>query len=349
MRVFDYLVIEKTPLPSDIVSYLTQIHEFRGKQDLYSHQQPEMLEALLMIAKIQSIGASNRIEGISTTEKRLHELAKQSVVPKNRNEKEIAGYQNVLETIHDSYAYIPVTSNIILQLHRDLYRFSESSLGGHFKISDNIIEEIGPDGQHSVRFTPMSAFETPAAMDGLCTAYTDAISHPKIDPLILVPLFILDFLCIHPFNDGNGRMSRLLTLLLLYQNNFTVGKYISMEALIEKAKDTYYDVLQESSVNWIDNDNQIWPFVRYLLGIILAAYRELDLRMGSVEQVSLTKQQRIRLAVDRQIGLFTKRTLLNQCPDIAKITVEKTLAEMKAEGLIEPVGMGRSAKWKKIL
>ncbi len=228
MRTFDYSTLDQMPIPSDIVKYMTQIHEFKGKQNLYRQQQPEMLEALVQVAKIQSIGASNRIEGIRTSEKRLMELAQQRVTPKNRDEEEISGYRLVLEMIHDSHDAIPLSSNVILQLHRDLYRFSSSSFGGQYKNADNVIEEIDEFGQRSIRFKPLSAFETPTAMQELCQTYLSAVSRKQTDLLILIPMFILDFLCIHPFNDGNGRMSRLLTLMLLYQAEFNVGKYISL-------------------------------------------------------------------------------------------------------------------------
>lgn len=347
MRTFDYSYLEQMPIPADIVRYLTQIHEYRGKQDLYQRQQPEMLDALVQVAKIQSIGASNRIEGIRTSEKRLMELAQHSVVPRNRDEEEISGYRSVLETIHDSHDSIPLSANIILQLHRDLYRFSSSSSGGRFKNTDNIIEEIDESGQRFIRFKPLSAFETPAAMQALCQTFSDEIARNQMDRLVLILLFILDFLCIHPFNDGNGRMSRLLTLMLLYQADFNVGKYISIEQLIEKTKDNYYDSLQICSQNWLENQNEFWPFIRYMLGVVLAAYRELDQRLGIVQQTRMTKQERVRKIVEEQIGQFSKSDIMEKCPDIAKITIEKALAEMKSEGLIEPVGTGRGAKWRK--
>lgn len=347
MRTFDYSNLEQLPVPADVVRYLTQIHEFKGKQDLYQRQQPDLLNALVQVAKIQSIGASNRIEGIRTSEKRLVELAQHRVAPKNRDEEEISGYRYVLEMSHESHDSIPLSPNIILQLHRDLYRFSSSSFGGRFKNTDNIIEEIDESGQRFIRFKPLSAFETPEAVQGLCQTLTEETARNQIDRLILIPLFILDFLCIHPFNDGNGRMSRLLTLMLLYQADFNVGKYISIEQLIEKTKDDYYDNLQICSQNWIENQNELWPFIRYMLGIILAAYRELDQLLGIVQETRMTKQDRIRKTVKDQVGQFSKSDIMMKCPDIAKITIEKALAEMKSEGFIELIGTGRSAKWRK--
>lgn len=346
MRTFDYSILEQMPVPADVVRYLTQIHGYRGKQALYQRQQPDLLNALIQVAKIQSIGASNRIEGIRTSEKRLVELTQYLVTPQNRDEEEISGYRSVLETIHENHDSIPLTPNIILQFHRDLYRFSSSSFGGRFKNTDNIIEELDESGHRFIRFKPLSAVETPEAMQVLCQTFTEVTARNQIDRLILISLFILDFLCIHPFNDGNGRMSRLLTLMLLYQAGFDVGKYISLEQLIEKTKDDYYDCLQICSQGWVENQNEFWPFVRYLLGIILAAYRDLDHRMGLVQQTKMTKQERIRKIVQEQIGQFSKQDIMVQCPDIAKITIEKTLAEMKSEGLIELIGTGRRAKWR---
>lgn len=249
MREFIYNDIKKELLTNEIINLIASIHEYKGKQELYIEAKPDILASLIEIAKIQSTGASNRIEGIYTTDERLTEIVSKKAIPKNRNEEEIAGYREVLATIHDGYEYINPRPNIMLQLHRDLYKFSASSIGGSFKNSDNVIEEKDIDGNSLIRFKQVSAFETPQAMEDLCNSFNGAVNQRNIDPLFLIPMFILDFLCIHPFNDGNGRMSRLLTLLLLYRSGYIVGKYISIEMIIEKTKETYYDVLLESSRN----------------------------------------------------------------------------------------------------
>ena len=274
MRKLNYKNEYQRLLSPEIVSYLAQIHEMKGQQNLFVEAQKDALAELLEIAKIQSTEASNRIEGIITTDDRLKKIVMNKTTPKGRSEREIAGYRDVLNTIHENYDFIPVRPGMILQLHRDLYKFSNSAIGGSFKNSDNIIAEELPDGTKRVRFQPVPAWETSEAMDSLCSALQEALSDPELDPLLLMPMFILDFLCIHPFNDGNGRMSRLLTLLLLYRSGYFVGKYISLERLIADSKTTYYEVLQDSSTGWHEGTNDYLPFVRYMLGIVVAAYRE---------------------------------------------------------------------------
>ena len=236
MRDFNFKAEYQKLLTPEVVAYLTQIHEYKGQQNLFIEAKADALSNLLEVAKIQSTEASNRIEGIITTDDRLKKIVREKTMPQSRSEKEIAGYRDVLATIHESHDYIPPKPTVILQLHRDLYKFSGKSIGGSFKNSDNVIAEERPDGRKIVRFEPVSAWETPGAMTALCDAFQTAAQDAELDPLLLIPIFILDFLCIHPFNDGNGRMSRLLTLLMLYRNGYMVGKYISIEHLIEQSK-----------------------------------------------------------------------------------------------------------------
>lgn len=253
MRDYNYKEKWHALLTSEIVKKLTLIHEYKGEQRLFIEAHKDELNELVEIAKIQSTEASNRIEGISTADDRLKNLVQAKTTPRNRDESEIAGYRDVLNTIHENYDYIPINTNYLLQLHRDLYKFLGSVDGGVFKASDNIIQEMDMDGIERVRFRPVAAWETPASIDELCKAFSEAKN--EADPLLLSAMFVLDFLCIHPFNDGNGRMSRLLTLLLLYQSGFVVGKYISIEKIIEESKETYYEALQDSSIGWHDNEN----------------------------------------------------------------------------------------------
>ena len=250
MRKFDYSIIPDELMNHEIMNLISAIHEYKGKQELFIEAKSDVLESMIEIAKIQSTGASNRIEGIYTSDERLDALVKEKAEPRNRSEREIAGYREVLGLIHESYDYIVPRANVILQLHRDLYHFSPLSHGGNFKGSDNVITETDASGQKKVRFQPMSAFETPDGIDRLTDTFIEAINTEKYDPLLLIPMFILDFLGIHPFSDGNGRMSRLLTLLLLYRSGYIVGKYISIEMIIEKTKETYYEVLKDSSTDW---------------------------------------------------------------------------------------------------
>ena len=341
MKSLNYQAAYKKLLVPEIVSYLAQIHEQKGQQNLFIEAEKDALSELLEIAKIQSTEASNRIEGIITTEDRLKKIVMNKTTPKGRSEREIAGYRDVLNTIHESYDYIPIRPNMILQLHRDLYKFSNSAIGGSFKNSDNVIAEELPDGTKTVRFQPVPAWQTPEAMENLCQAFQEAISDTEIDPLLLIPMFILDFLCIHPFNDGNGRMSRLLTLLLLYRSGYIVGKYISIEKLIADSKETYYEVLQESSSGWHEGQNDYLPFVRYMLGIVIAAYREFISRVDILITKGLSKPDRVREIIRKTAGKITKAQIMNQCPDISQITVERALAEMLKNGEIIKIGGGR--------
>ena len=272
MRNFDYIAGPEKLLTPEIVQMVSSIHEHKGKQELFIEANVDELKTLLEVALIQSTGASNRIEGIFTSDKRLEELVSQKAEPRNRSEQEIAGYREVLSTIHEGYEYINPRPNIILQLHRDLYSYSQGAAGGNYKNSDNVIAETDAEGHQKARFIPVPAFQTAEAMEELCTRFLEAWEADRIDKLVLIPMFILDLLCIHPFNDGNGRMSRLLTLLLFYRAGYIVGKYVSMEMLIEKTKETYYEALQASSTGWHEGENSYEPFVKYYLGIMLKAY-----------------------------------------------------------------------------
>lgn len=341
MRTLDYKKEYQKLLSPEIVSFLAQIHEQKGQQNLFIEAHKDALSELLEIAKIQSTEASNRIEGIITTDDRLKKIVLDKTTPKGRNEREIAGYRDVLNTIHENYDFIPVRPNMILQLHRDLYKFSNLAIGGSFKNSDNIIAEELPDGTKRVRFQPVPAWETSEAMDTLCGAFRDALAGSELDSLILIPMFILDFLCIHPFNDGNGRMSRLMTLLLLYQSGYFVGKYISIERLIADSKETYYEALQESSAGWHEGTNDYLPFVRYMLGIVVAAYREFTSRVDILITRGLSKPERVREIIRSTTGRITKTQIMKQCPDISQKTVERALKELMDSGWIIKIGGGR--------
>jgi Fic family protein len=347
MKVFDYSKNPKNLLSPDIVAILTQIHEHKGKQELYIEAHADVLTSLMEIAKIQSTGASNRIEGIHTTDKRLEEIVKNKSTPRNRTEQEIAGYRDVLATIHESYDYIHPQPNIILQLHKQLYSFANNAVGGTYKNSDNYITETDSDGNEKVRFTPTPAFLTTNAVDGLCTAFNKGTDKNEHDALLLIPMFVFDFLCIHPFNDGNGRMSRLLTLLLFYRAGYIVGKYISLEKLIESSKDTYYEVLGDCSADWHENKNDYAPFVRYYLGILLKAYNEFEDRVRHLQHRGLSKPDRIKAVIDRKIGKITKKEIMESCPDISKITVERTLATLVKDGYLVKIGAGRAVAYGK--
>jgi Fic family protein len=269
------------------------------------------------------------------------------VEPRDRSESEISGYRDVLETIHTAYDAIPLNSSVILQLHRDLYKYLPAR-GGSYKNANNVIEEILPDGSKYIRFKPVDAFYTPTYMENLCDEYRKAISKEEIEPLVLIGAFILDFLCIHPFNDGNGRMSRLLTLLLLYQSGFEVGRFISIEKIIEDSKETYYEALNKSSMLWQDGKHNLEIWLEYFLGVLLRSYKELEERVGHVINTKGGKSERIEKAIEGKLGYFTKDEIRNICPDASDATINRVFDKLKAEGKIEVVGKGRSAKWKKV-
>lgn len=341
MRTYDYSKKWQQLLTPEIVTMLSQIHEFKGEQKLYIEAQSDTLTQLVEIAKIQSTEASNNIEGIYTSDERLKNLVLNKTMPRTRGEQEIAGYRDVLATIHDSYEFIPVRPSIILQLHRDLYKFSGKSIGGAYKNSDNIIAEEDAEGNRFVRFQPLTAWETPEAIEQICNAFNDVMSRGEADPLLIIPMFILDFLCIHPFNDGNGRMSRLLTLLLLYKAGYIVGKYISIEKIIETSKDTYYEALQSSSQDWHEEKNDYAHFVRYMLGVILSAYREFSERVKVLTTSGMSKPDRIREIIKDTLGKITKTEIMHKCPDISQVTIQRTLNELVKNGNIIKIGGGR--------
>lgn len=341
MREYNYQKVYSKLLTTETVGFLTKIHEYKGEQTLFIEAQSDTLTQLLNVAKIQSTEASNRIEGIYTSDERLSKIVQDKTMPQTRSEKDIAGYRDVLTTIHENHEYIPLKPTIILQLHRDLYKFSGKEMGGAYKVSDNRIEETDAQGNKSVRLVTVPAWETAEAIERTCKAFDEAISNSEHDPLLIIPMFILDFLCIHPFGDGNGRISRLLTLLLLYRAGYIVGKYISLEKLIEQTKVSYYDTLEESSKNWHEGNNDYTPFVHYMLSIILAAYREFASRVQRLTTSGLSKPDRVREIIKDTLGKITKTEILEKCPDISTVTVQRALNDLLKRGEIIKISGGR--------
>lgn len=341
MRDYNYNEKWKQLLTPEIVTLLSKIHEYKGEQNLFIEAKSDTLTQLVEIAKIQSTEASNKIEGIFTSDERLKKLVTNKALPQTRNEQEIAGYRDVLATIHESYEFIPIKPTIILQLHRDLYKFSGKATGGIYKNSDNVITEEDENGNRFVRFQPSTAWETPQLIEELCNAFDDALNNTDADPLLLIPMFVLDFLCIHPFNDGNGRMSRLITLLLMYRAGYIVGKYISIEKLIEQTKETYYEALQSSSYEWHNEKNDYAPFVRYTLGIIVSAYKEFSSRVKALSTSDLSKPDRIREVIKDTLGKITKAEVAEKCPDISLVTIQRTLNDLIKSNEIIKIGGGR--------
>ena len=341
MRPFHYSEIKKQKWDSDILSLVAAIYKEAGKQEMYLKQRPEELEKLVEIAKIQSTEASNAIEGIVTTSTRIRQLVEEKTTPRNRDEQEIAGYRDVLNIIHESFDAIPITQNYILQLHKILYSHMNNPMAGRTKSVQNYISATYPDGHVETLFTPLAPYETPEALDKICEEYNRVIGNMEIEPLIAIPIFIHDFLCIHPFNDGNGRMSRLLTTLLLYRNGFYVGKYISLEAKIAKSKDLYYDALRQSQDGWHEGTEDAVPFIKYLLGIILAAYKDFADRFALVE-TKLSALETVRRATMSKIGRFTKQDIRELCPSISISSIEGALRKLVTSGELKKEGAGRN-------
>ena len=347
MRSFRYSEIKNRLWDSDILGLIAAIYKEAGKQELYLKQQPEKLEKLVEIAKVQSTEASNAIEGIVTTSTRIRQLAGEKTTPRNRDEQEIAGYRDVLNLIHESFDYIPITRNYILQLHKILYSHMNNPMAGRTKSVQNFISATYPDGHTETLFTPLAPYETPEALDQICQEYNRVIGNLEVEPLIAIPIFIHDFLCIHPFNDGNGRMSRLLTTLLLYRNRFYVGKYISLEAKIAKNKDLYYDALSQSQVGWHEGTEDPVPFIKYLLGTILAAYKDFEDRYSLVE-TKLPALETVRQATLQKIGRFTKQDIRELCPFLSDSSIESSLRKLVDSGEIKKEGVGKTTHYYRL-
>ena len=345
MKIFNYSKYKDVTWDNEILGYISQIHELKGRLSNIELKNKTKINKLVEIAKIQSTEASNKIEGIVTTSTRIKQILSDKTTPKTRDEKEILGYRDVLNTIHENYEYIPIKSSYILQLHGDLYKYSEKSIGGKFKNIQNYISETRADGSSLVRFEPLEPYETPDAVERLCEEFNIVSSKEDIDPLILIPIFILDFLCIHPFNDGNGRMSRLLTLLLLYKFGYNVGKYISIEKIIEETKSKYYDALQLSSVGWIDDSNNPTEFIKYMLSVILKAYRDYETRANILLEKSSNALTKIQEAIETKIGKFTKADIITLCPTLSETTIERCLKQLLDKGVIQKHGDRKSTSY----
>ena len=329
--------------PAD-AAMLRSLGESLGKQKLFIKQRPEILKGLQTVAAIESTDSSNRLEGIVAPQARIKALVEDRVDPRDRSEQEIAGYRDAMELIHQAGKEMPVSSNVVLQLHSRLYTYM-SEEGGHWKSVDNEIVEKDADGNITrVRFKAVSAVATPQAMQDLVDNYALALAD-GLDPMVILPFFILDFLCIHPFRDGNGRVSRLLTGQLLYRAGYDVGRYISLERRFLETSETYYETLERSSQGWHENKHDPMPWVRYFWGVILSAYREFEDRVGSIEAGSGSKSKRVREAVDRKVVPFRSADLHKEVPDVSRDTIRLVLREMKKEGKIKSEGHGRGVRW----
>ena len=348
MRKFDYTFLDNGLLPANLLNLTSVIYSLKTGAELRKDDYSKIFTELEKIAVVQSVKSSNEIEGIITSDERIKQIVNGSSSPLNHNEAEIAGYKDALNYIHLNHEDIDFNENNILKLHEIMMSYSAYGYGGKYKTENNLIIEETKEGLRKVRFKPMSAAETPKAMEQLVLAYMDASNNLNINSLLLIPCVILDFLSIHPFKDGNGRLSRLLTLLLLYKNGFDVGKYISFEEQINNNKAYYYDSLKESSELWEENENTYIPFIQNFLSMLYLCYKELDKRFNVVNSNKITKKARIEATIYNSLIPISKKEICDILPDVSPTTVEAVLGNMVKEGIIERIGSGKSSKYLKI-
>jgi len=347
VRSFEGNRLEEFRLPQSLVRTMRRIGEYTGREQMYQNQLPQELEKLRQVAIIQSAESSNRIEGVTAPPGRIRELMEKRTTPRDRSEQEIAGYRDVLATIHSNHANINLSSNIVLQFHRDLYQYAPDS-GGKWKPVDNTIEEVGQDGKKIIRFQPVPAWQTSDAMDRLHEGFQTTWEGGKVEPLVVIAAYVLDFLCIHPFRDGNGRMARLLTLQLLYRAGLGVGRIISLEKLIEQSRESYYDTLYQSSQHWHEGDHDIVPWMEYLLGIVLKAYRDMESRVEVLVGGRGAKTEMVLAAIHAAHGDFAVSELHEQCPTVSLDMIRKILRDERDSGHVECLGRGKAARWRRI-
>lgn len=347
MKKFDYSFLDNGLLPANLINITGAIYTLKTGAKIKKDEYEKIFTELEKIAVVQSVKSSNAIEGIVTSDERIEEIVNQNSKPLNHNENEIAGYRDSLNEIHLHYQDIELSENTILRLHEIMMSYTGAEDAGKYKINENYIVEEDKDGNRKMRFKPLGAKETPEAMKQIILAYHDASNNSNINQLLLIPCFILDFLCIHPFRDGNGRMSRLLTLLLLYKNGFDVGKYVSFEEQINNNKGNYYEALRLSSIDWIENKNTYIPFIENFLSTLYICYKELDKRFSVVNSNKVTKKARIEAIVLNNLTPISKAEICKILPDVSATTVEAVLGIMVKEGKVEIIGKGRNTKYIK--
>ena len=347
MRSFEHDYLLETPLSHGLLMAMRTLGEFRGRQTLYNEQSPEVLETLRRVAIVQSVESSNRIEGITVAPSRIEPLIAKKVRPRDRSEQEVAGYRDVLATIHVNYQRLRLSTDLIRSWHRDMYRFTGEQ-GGRWKSKDNAILEVLPDGRQTVRFQPVSALATAEFMGQLVTLFTRSLDERKTDPLLLIASFVFDCECIHPFRDGNGRIGRLLTLLLLYQAGYEVGCYISLVRIVEESKESNYEALLHSSRGWHESKHDLRPWWNYFLRMVTAAYKEFEARVGSITSARGGKRQMVRDAVQRLPHRFRLSDLQRACPGVSYPTLKRALADLQRQKKVRCLGRGRDAEWERI-
>lgn len=347
MKSFEHDYLFETPISHSLLMSVRTLGEFRGRQMLYAEQSPEVLETLRRVAMVQSAESSNRIEGVTVAPGRIDSLILKRTKPRDRSEQEVAGYRDVLASIHANHHGMRLSTDLILNWNRTMYHYT-SEKGGKWKTKDNAILEVCPDGRQVVRFQPVSALATPKFMEHLIKMYNKALEEGKTEPLLLIASFVFDFECIHPFMDGNGRIGRLLTLLLLYQSGYEVGRYISLERIVEESKETYYEALLKSSHNWHEARHDMRPWWNYFLGMLTAAYKEFEARVGTIMSARGAKREMVRAAIGRLPVRFTISELKRVCPGVSYPTLQRALSDLRKEKKIKCLGRGPDAQWERI-
>lgn len=347
MKSFEYDYLLETPVSHSLVMAMRAVGEFRGRQMLYTEQSPEVLETLRHAAMIQSTESSNRIEGITVQPGRIMPLVDKKAKPRDRSEQEVAGYRDVLASIHAGGSSIRLSTTLIKEWHQAMYRYTDKK-GGRWKQQDNAIMEVRPDGRQVVRFKPASALVVPEYMKRLIEFFDRMLAAGKADPLLLIASFILDFECIHPFMDGNGRIGRLLTLLLLYRIGYEVGRYISLERIVEGSKETYYESLLKSSRGWHESRHDLRPWWEYFLGMLTAAYKEFESRVGTIASAKGAKRQMVENIISRLPQRFRFGDLQRACPGVSYPTLKRALTQLKGKKKLRCLGKGRDAQWERI-
>ncbi len=343
MKSFTDEYLDKIRITPQLLSLTSALSEYKGKEALFARQSPDVLEKLVERAKVESVESSNRIEGIDVKHQRVVEIVDNQSAPRNRSEEEVAGYRDALEYIHENHKAVPVSLHTITMFHQFLYKYTHSK-GGEFKWEDNQIIDRLKDGSVRVRFQPPPASQTYYFVEGLVGSYQFASQKRNFSPLILIPLFVLDYLCIHPFTDGNGRTARLLGLLLLYHAGYRVGRYISLERIIEDSKETYYEALERSSQDWHEQKHNVEPWLHYFYGVLIAAYKELESRVGIFREET-SKTEQIKAYVKKTIKAFAISDVEEACPNISRDMIRIVLRELRDAGSIQSTGRGRGAKW----
>lgn len=345
MHIFDYSFLDDGLLPAEIVNLTSTIAAFNAISGTRKENNKSIYTEMEKIARVQSVKGSNAIEGIITTDARIKEIVDGNSAPLNHSEREIAGYRDALDEIHTSHAQMSFSENMILHIHEVMTGIAGYELSGKYKEEDNLILEIDESGRRKVRFTPVAAAETKDAMEQLIFAYMEARDNPNVNKLLLIPCVVLDFLCIHPFGDGNGRVSRLLALLLLYKSGYDVGKYVSFEEQINESKDYYYSALRESSEGWHSNENSYFEFMKNFLSTLYKCYKELDKRFSTVNGKRLSKTERIEQTVLNSVLPVSKSEICDILQDVSSTTVESVLGKMVKTGSIIKLGQARATKY----